>query len=549
MASNNMEGSAPSRNSAGQRDLAANAGRDATHVPLREHHQSPTAPLDFRPHDSVASLGNSAYWDWDQPYDAHQPDHSVQRASAVHSGLGLPQGYQDSLSWTPGLASTHHDTLSNTPSYSEENLHQEYIDSDTVPLTSSAQPVSGSHLFSHQEPPSRNSFQTVSDVDTDSAIARNSLHPNRDVEYGNLSSRHQSYGMLSVNEHDYRSSRPTSTSDALLYAGSIVRAVSQRVVNISGDTEVVSHQVSRRSRRSRSPQEPERRPSLDARPAEYYDDGSYPSQTQNAAEKIGGQGFFQREAPHRQHRHHPPLNPLKGHTLGVFGPESSIRLWLCNALVNPYTEPIILLLIVFQAILLTIESAPDVFSEGNGRPERWGRRWIDWAMLGLFLVFTLELCARIVVSGLILNAAEYSTIDRKKGIRAVIGDQYRALFQPQRHKSVKSSFQLPPEPSAIARSFTTFVQGQQALPKTLEDQLRFRLARRAVLRHSFNRLDFIAVIAYWIAFILGMTGLESRHRLYVFKMLSCLRLLRLLAVTHGTSVSLGHCHCDLEANS
>lgn len=505
----NARGSTPSRNSGGSRDPAADADRDTIHVPHYEYPQSSTV------------LGNSPYWD--QPYDAHPSNHNVQRTSAVHSALGL----------------THAHTLSNTPIYSDENLHQEYIDSDTVPLTSSAQPVSGSHLSSNQEPPSRNSFQTVSDVDTDSATARNTLHPNTDIEYGNTSSRHQSYGMLSPNEHDYHSSRPSSTSGALLYAGSIVRAMSQRVVNISGDAEVVDHQV-RRQRSSRSPQRSERRPSLDPRPAEYYDDGQYPSQTQGAAaEKVDGQEFFAAEVPPPPRRHHPPLNPLKGRSLGVFGPESSIRRRLCDVLVNPYTEPIILLLIVVQTILLTIESAPNVFTEGNGRPDRWGRRWIDWAMLGLFLVFTLELFARIVVSGLILNAAEYSTIDRKKGIRAAIGDQYRAVFQPQRHKSVKaSSLQFPPEPSTIARSFTTFVQGQQALPKTLEDQMRFRLARRAFLRHSFNRLDFVAVVAYWISLVLGVTGVESREHLYVFKMLSCLRVLRLLAVTHGTSVSL-----------
>ncbi|KAM3450960.1 hypothetical protein MY5147_009196 [Beauveria neobassiana] len=40
------------------------------------------------------------------------------------------------------------------------------------------------------------------------------------------------------------------------------------------------------------------------------------------------------------------------------------------------------------------------------------------------------------------------------------------------------------------------------------------------------------------AFILGITGLESRHHLYIFKMLSCLRILRLLSLTHGTAIIL-----------
>lgn len=63
-----------------------------------------------------------------------------------------------------------------------------------------------------------------------------------------------------------------------------------------------------------------------------------------------------------------------------------------------------------------------------------------------------------------------------------------------------------------------------------------RLARRAYLRHSFNRVDFIAVVSYWIALILEVTGVMISHHVYVFRMLSCLRIFRLLGITEGTSV-------------
>lgn len=63
-----------------------------------------------------------------------------------------------------------------------------------------------------------------------------------------------------------------------------------------------------------------------------------------------------------------------------------------------------------------------------------------------------------------------------------------------------------------------------------------RLARCAYLRHSFNRIDFIAVISYWIALVLEMTGVMTKHHIYVFQMLSCLRIFRLLGITEGTSV-------------
>ncbi|PNY29300.1 Calcium-channel protein cch1 [Tolypocladium capitatum] len=432
------------------------------------------------------------------------------------------------------------------PPYSGDAPNQDYMDSDRVPLTAGAQPISGSlAVGSHGSQP-RDSFQTVSDVDNSPRRGRDAQRFGQSLQSGFASTRHRSYGM-SLNPTEDRISHSPSASGALQRAGSIVRAMSQRVVNISGESEVVVDQRASR-RHSRSPRGS--RYDRDRSPAaSMLVDTSYrPRTLQSYAEKTADVDHVDQHLPLRG----PPPNPLKGNTLGIFSPENRVRLWLCDLLVNPYTEPLILLLIVSQAILLAVESGPNVFTDGNGRPERWGKRPIDWAMLGLFIVFTLELVARIIVSGLFLNAAEYSTIDRKKGIRAVIAEQYSAVFQPQRRKSVKGSLQAEPQPSAFARSFTTILQGQQALPETIEEQQRFQLARRAVLRHSFNRLDFIAVVSYWIAFLLGITGLEHRHHIYVFKMLSCLRILRLLALTHGTAVrrerkSTSPTQCPLQA--
>lgn len=59
------------------------------------------------------------------------------------------------------------------------------------------------------------------------------------------------------------------------------------------------------------------------------------------------------------------------------------------------------------------------------------------------------------------------------------------------------------------------------------------------LRHSWNRIDFVAVVSFWIMFGLALSGAEkmdNRHT-YIFRALSVLRLTRLLAVTTGTTVS------------
>lgn len=70
----------------------------------------------------------------------------------------------------------------------------------------------------------------------------------------------------------------------------------------------------------------------------------------------------------------------------------------------------------------------------------------------------------------------------------------------------------------------------------LRNQHKARLARCAYLRHSFNRMDFIAVVSFWIAFVLEFSGITSQHHIYVFRMLSCMRIFRLLGISEGTTV-------------
>ncbi|KAG2214396.1 hypothetical protein INT47_000952 [Mucor saturninus] len=66
--------------------------------------------------------------------------------------------------------------------------------------------------------------------------------------------------------------------------------------------------------------------------------------------------------------------------------------------------------------------------------------------------------------------------------------------------------------------------------------------KTAFLRHSWNRIDFVSIIAYWIDFGLLITqqeiNEEAGRRLLVFKMLSALILLRLLNLTDGNRVIL-----------
>lgn len=156
---------------------------------------------------------------------------------------------------------------------------------------------------------------------------------------------------------------------------------------------------------------------------------------------------------------------------------------------------------------------------------------------GILIDFqSVELIARIIVSGFFFNPDEYSAMNGYGGFQEAllrkIKDRFSTRHQPIIHDTPNP---IEPDPPPILHSFTG-IQSDLHRPGHTKQQQRVRLARRAFLRHSFNRLDFVAVTSFWISFILGLMGVESEKHLYVFRMLSCLRILRLLGITSGTSV-------------
>ncbi|KAL9109369.1 MAG: hypothetical protein Q9227_005999 [Pyrenula ochraceoflavens] len=329
-----------------------------------------------------------------------------------------------------------------------------------------------------------------------------------------------------------RSLSPNTSASPMTRASSMVRAISQRVVNLSNEPEVVESTIRRKSssRHARL----DRPPSMPAFP-DFPPDGNYneASDPQTPIEKVPSIKSAQGKPDFWLEPAQP--NPLRGKSLGIFSPDNVLRKFLCEVLVHPAIEPIILVLIILQTILLAVDSAPSVFNDP--RSKSWGSSKIDYAILGLFVVYTLEIVSRIIVSGFFLNAEEYSTIDRSQGFRRAFVDRAEQLFAPQRSVSVRKGGPTEPSQPSVIRSFTS-MQPNPDMPGSGRQQQRIRLARRAFLRHSFNRLDFVAVISFWISFGMALTQYESDRHIYVFRMLSCLRILRLLGLTSGTSIIL-----------
>lgn len=320
-----------------------------------------------------------------------------------------------------------------------------------------------------------------------------------------------------------------------------MRNISQRVVNISNEPELIERAIRRKSSQKKQGEQQQQIDEGEWPSAHHLDGQDGPPHSPHSPRSPISPGSPLEKLPSPTHR--PSFNwklranPLRGKSLGIFPPDSPIRMKLCDVLTHPATEPVLLLCIIMQTILLTIDSARDVYT--HPRSPHWGTSPIDYILLGLFVIYTIEIIIRVIVSGFIINPVEYSTINRQIGVRQAIMEKGKKLFAgPQRQPSVKrSESNLPPEQPVLFRSFTTH-QMDADDPTNTRQQQRIRLAHRAFLRHSFNRLDFVAVVSFWISFIIGVFGVEEHNHAYVFRMLSCLRILRLLGLTSGTTVIL-----------
>lgn len=521
------------------------------------------------------------------PQLAIQPSASFEESQTPISPVGNPADFQAamgfagllvpdiSLSQAPEIRTNSYDSgefhgvspyedasRDDEPSYfASESFASE---SDTIPLndSNSGQPFNGAQNAQGQR--NDRSFQDVG-ISSPYLGRSTSMRLGDDLRNAEVGlspqvgrSRAHSYG-ISLSPDSRTRSRSPSTATALSRAGTIVRAMSQRVVNLSGEAELIEESA-RREASQDTPYQASRISGTNSQNAVGISDISSLSEeaepeNRRKADPMGAGPNYQERLPTAPVekamrfftgangqpepswvKEVPELpNPLKGKTLGIFSAESRIRNWLCDVLVYPLTEPLILLLIVAQTVLLAVDASKNVYKPGNERPKYWGGSRIDYALLILFILFTLEIFARIIVSGFIFNAPEYSSGNSRRGVKAVIAEKYRAVFAPQRQSSLKGSRIAPtfstPE---ILRAFRT-KQGEAV--RTVEQAQRLQLARRAFLRHSFNRLDLLAVVAFWIAFALSNSSIENNHHLYVFRMISCLRILRLLALTHGTAVS------------
>ncbi|CAO3642477.1 unnamed protein product [Cunninghamella blakesleeana] len=171
---------------------------------------------------------------------------------------------------------------------------------------------------------------------------------------------------------------------------------------------------------------------------------------------------------------------LVGNSCWMFGPDNRFRNLIANMLSWKWTETLVMLIIVLHGCIL-ISSGWD--SDPDSQPPfTWGETWQQYVVLVIFCFYTLFMFLRIIVFGFIINHE----------------DSEKDLLESNIHVS------------------------------------------KAFLRHSWNRVDFISILAFWIDFALVYTNqaFSDTKRITVFRMLSTIILMRLLNITKGNAIIL-----------
>lgn len=528
--------------------IATGQYRNSQYAPIAEVSPSPTRHLQLNTNMEVGQSGIRRVEDdgIDSPIDAGAFQSAI--------GFGMDMNFQGDTSpplspiiptsGSPGQSYHPYNQDPYAPrATSEDHGYFFPVDDDTARLTDERhlQPISGAADNVSPGSMDRSSFQSVQ------FLSPGGTSPGGRYS-GDVGLAEAATG-LSPSRGRNRSLSPSHLGSPLHRAGTIVRNMSQRVVNVTNDSEVAERHIQRKSTLHQSRMQ--RPPSLTALP-EYMTDGPSSPGPTTPVEKPPTPIIRSRRSSAQWRK---PSNPFRGKSLGIFPADSTLRMKLSNVLVHPVTEPILLVLIVVQTILLAVDASDKAQYEPGRVKELQRFQPIDWVLLGLFIVYTVEAIIRIIVSGFIINPVEYSTINRQVGLREAVRIKANHLFGgPQRQSSQRKdgtntiSTMDPQQPSVI-RTFTTAQMHPEIGPSDPRERQRVRLAHRAYLRHSFNRTDFVAVVSFWIALLLGALNIKNTRVILVFQMLSCLRIIRLLNLTSGTSVSLIFIVSNISLNS
>jgi hypothetical protein len=177
----------------------------------------------------------------------------------------------------------------------------------------------------------------------------------------------------------------------------------------------------------------------------------------------------------------PPL--LAGKSFKLFSPNNPLRNKCAMFFTQEFTISMINLLIFIQWFFVSIGTF-----EAQHRKNYFGEKWTDYIVAVINLIYIGEILGKMIMCGFIINPPPLNTSEFQMEYSGVDNGRHKYAF----------------------------------------------ISHKAFLRDTLNLIDFVAVVSFWIDFILMFV--MPHNKIYVFKMLSILRPMRLLVTLKYVSV-------------
>lgn len=132
-----------------------------------------------------------------------------------------------------------------------------------------------------------------------------------------------------------------------------------------------------------------------------------------------------------------------------------------------------------------------------------------------------------------LSSSSLSLASKKEPEAFVFPPRLPPRTEPFSHRVIRGQRQVPQvKPSVQSLGAAAEAPFRLAIAR----QVYMTAGRQAYLRHSWNRIDLIAVLGFWISVVLATAGWEASAHVYIFRAISVLRAARLLTITAGMTV-------------
>ncbi|KAK9458636.1 Ion transport protein-domain-containing protein [Lipomyces oligophaga] len=220
------------------------------------------------------------------------------------------------------------------------------------------------------------------------------------------------------------------------------------------------------------------------------------------------------------------FDDLRGNSLGFIGSTSLIRKFLLRLELSSTLEIFMFFLLVLQSFVVIFRASHEELynNDSSSYQELWASEWSNIILVPIFACYTLESVVKIIVSGFILNPDH--------SFQELISKFFQFFHINNNESHVRIEKLLASKISSL------YYSSALTPPPITEHNINSsteKISRLAYLRSSWNRLDFVSVLCYWVYLALVLVDTRfSDAAVNLFRMLSTIRLLRWLKITNGT---------------